>query len=238
MNGTQEQQAKTPHVLVVDDDAFFCRIVQRQLSQADFTSDCVHGGAELFDYLLRRSADLVILDYDLGEENGLQLCRQLRRASSVPVIILTGVDDDIAVVACLDAGADDYLVKPHNREHLLARLRALLRRSSTGRPPVAVATILRFGDIELEPGSRTLRQGQQQTQMSARECVLLQTLHAQHPSPLDREHASWMVLRHELKPGDRTIDLLISRLRKRLKRIASRVTVVTLRNQGYLLCEH
>lgn len=235
MNNAHEHHPDGAHVLVVDDDTFFCRILEQQLRQAGLRPHCVHSGNDLFEYLAERNPDLIILDYYLGKENGLALCRRLRRISSVPVIMLTGLKDGAAVVACLDSGADDYVVKPHDRDQLLARLRVLLRRSTENRASDSAAAALRFGDIELEPASRVLRRGMQQTQLSERECTLLQRLYAQYPAPLDRERASWIVLRRELKPGDRSIDLLISRIRKRLNGMASSVDVITLRNRGYLL---
>lgn len=235
MNHTHKKPLDAPDLLVVDDDVFFCRIIEQQLQRANMHAHCVHTGAAMFDHLLRQNPDLVILDYYLAEESGLALCRRLRRISSVPLIMLTGESNASEIVACLDAGADDYVMKPHDRNQLIARVRALLRRSQLHQEPHGASSILRFGDIELEPDSRLLRRADQQIQLSQRECLLLQILHAQYPAPLDRERASWVVLQRELTPGDRTIDLLISRLRKRLHSITRTVDVLTLRNLGYQL---
>jgi two-component system response regulator MtrA len=220
--------------VVVDDDPLFCEIIGADLEEAGFIVSTFLGGDQLLATLAENPPDVVILDYYLKDENGLDVCRRLREVSGVPVIMLTGLTDSRAVVACLEAGADDYVLKPYEAGQLLARIRAVLRRVAgpghPGQPPSAG-----FGDITIDVVGRIVRTGNASAQFAEREQELLAALVREYPGLLDRERCSRLVLRRDWIPGDRAIDVLVSRVREKLRTIGSRLDILTLRGRGYVL---
>lgn len=192
------------------------------------------GGDAFLAAFAGMAPDCVILDYYLKNENGLDVCSRLRELSGVPVIMLTGLTDSRAVVACLEAGADDYVLKPYEAGQLLARIRAVLRRvvdpARPGQPPSAG-----FGDLTIDVVGRMVRVGHTALQFAEREQELLTALIREYPDLLDRERCSRLVLRRDWIPGDRAIDVLVSRVREKLRTIGSRLDIITLRGRGYVL---
>lgn len=219
---------------VVDDDPLFCEIIAADLEEAGFGVRTFLGGDAFLAALDATAPDCVILDYYLKNENGLDVCQRLREVSTVPVIMLTGLTDSRAVVACLEAGADDYVLKPYEAGQLLARIRAVLRRVAgsgrPGQPPSAG-----FGDLTIDPVGRMVRTGAAAVQFAERELELLAALVREYPDLLDRERCSRLVLRRDWIPGDRAIDVLVSRVREKLRTIGSRLDILTLRGRGYVL---
>lgn len=181
--------------------------------------------------------DLVLLDYWMRNENGLDVGRKLRLSSQVPVIMLTGLSDSSAVVSCLEAGADDYILKPYEPDQLIARIRAVLRRADArggrSQSPVSVP----FGDLTINTVGRLVRAGEVELQFAEREFALFSALIHEYPGMLDRDRCSRLVLRREWIPGDRAIDVLVSRVREKLRRLDSRIDIVTLRGRGYVLLD-
>lgn len=219
---------------VVDDDPLFCEIIAADLEEAGFVVRTFLGGDAFLAALAEMAPDCVILDYYLKNENGLDVCSRLRELSGVPVIMLTGLTDGRAVVACLEAGADDYVLKPYEAGQLLARIRAVLRRvvepARPGQPPSAG-----FGDLAIDVVGRMVRVGHAAVQFAEREQELLTALIREYPDLLDRERCSRLVLRRDWIPGDRAIDVLVSRVREKLRTIGSRLDIITLRGRGYVL---
>jgi DNA-binding response OmpR family regulator len=222
-------------IVLIDDEEVFCMVVRNQLTRSGFDVTVFHTGAEFLQQCGRIDADLVLLDFYLDEETGLDICRRLRMVSSVPVIMLTGLNESSAIVSCLEAGADDYVVKPHQPEQLLARIRALLRRVHAERDAGQPAGAFAFFDISVDVVSRIVRCGAEELQFAEREFALLAALLAEFPQSLDRERCSWTVLRRGWMPGDRAIDVLVSRVREKLRKLGSSVDILTLRGRGYIV---
>src|SRR5919197_5465230 len=159
-------------VLVVDDDPNVLRVMKRGLVYAGYGVDEADSGESALGSARDRPPDLVILDVMLPGLDGLEVCRRLRAASpQLPILLLTARDRVPDRVAGLDAGADDYLVKPFAFDELLARVRALLRRS---RGEQREGQVLRFADVELNPASREGKRGDRIVELTAREYDLLE----------------------------------------------------------------
>lgn len=226
-------RAAPQRIAVVDDEPTWCEAVRNQLVHAGFEVAVFLRGSEFLEQFAVTAPDLVILDFYLDEESGLDVCREVRRVSAVPLLMLTGLDDGEAVVACLEAGADDYVLKLQAPEQLLARVRALLRRSGASGGSTSAARP--FGDLGFDPDARIVHRGDASLQFGEREFALLAALLREYPHMLDRERCSWLVLRREWIPGDRALDVLVSRVREKLRKLDSRIDIVTVRSRGYVL---
>jgi two-component system response regulator MprA len=212
-------------ILVVDDDASIRRMLDRALSAEGYAVEVSPDGGAALAAVERAVPDLVVLDVAMPGLDGLAVCRRLRaRGLAVPVLLLTARDAIEDRVAGLDAGADDYLVKPFATEELLARVRALLRR---GKEP---AELLAFGDLVLDPATRAVRRGDRQIVLSAREADLLELLlrHARRVVP--REQALAEIWHDEAHPN--IVDRYVSNLRRKL---GDPPLITTVRGTGFLL---
>ncbi len=154
-------------ILVVDDDPMVASTIQRVLRPEGYDVDVALGGAAALDQVSERRPDLVVLDLMMPGIDGLEVCRRLRASGSLPILMLTARSGTADRVRGLDTGADDYLVKPFAYAELLARVRALLRRTP---PP---ATILQFADLTLEIETGEVRRGDRAIALTAREFALL-----------------------------------------------------------------
>src|SRR5712691_950804 len=148
-------------VLVIDDDVELCGLVSEYLGGEGFTVECVHEGKRGLEHALRGNHLLVVLDVMLPGMNGFEVLRHLREKSHIPVLLLTARGEDVDRIVGLEIGADDYLPKPFNPRELVARIRAILRRSKPGKAADAAPEILSVGDVELDPATRDVyRAGQ------------------------------------------------------------------------------
>ena len=212
MNETKES------ILLIDDDVELCELVEEYLQTEGFEIDVVHNGTDGLERVFSSEPILVILDVMLPGANGFEVLRRIRSRSQVPVLMLTARGDDVDRIVGLEIGADDYLPKPFNPRELVARIRAILRRSqpdeSDPRPPKQKKTVL--GDVELDPGSRTVLRGGQQLQLTAVEFDLLECLLGRAGTVIKREELVEAVLGRAFSPFDRSIDMHVSNLRKKL----------------------
>jgi DNA-binding response OmpR family regulator len=220
---------------VVDDEPFFCELIAEQLTRSGFEVSVFHRGAEFLASLADGAPEVVLLDLRLDGETGLDVCRKLRLVSAVPVIMLTGVNDGSAVVACLEAGADDYVLKPYEPDQLVARIRAVLRRAAAPGSAEPSSVVASFADITLDTVGRIGRRGDAEVKFAEREFGLLAALIREYPQMLDRERCSLIVLRRDWIPGDRALDVLLTRIREKLRTLGSRLEIVTLRARGFAL---
>ena len=219
-------------VLLVDDDAGVLRAIERALVLHGFEVQTSSDGSDALRLLAVRAPDVVVLDVSMPDVDGLEVCRRLRAAGDpTPVLMLTA---RVAVgdrVAGLDAGADDYLVKPFALEELLARLRALLRRSG---PPRANA-VLRYGDLTLDPGSRRVTRGTRGIELTRTEFALL-LLFLRHPGQvLTREVISADVWGYDFGPASNSLDVYIGYLRRKTEAPREPRLIQTVRGVGYVL---
>ena len=171
-------------ILVIEDEERIRQFLQRGLSFEGYRVDAAEDGQTGLDMARDNPPDLVLLDLMLPGIDGLEVCRRLRAASEVPILMLTAKEAIEDRVAGLDAGADDYLVKPFAFDELMARVRALLRRAQPTQPQV-----YRFADLELDTGTRQGRRGGHTFDLTAKEDELLE-LFMRHPMPLLRKSAT------------------------------------------------
>jgi two-component system response regulator MprA len=214
-------------VLVVDDDAPIRRMLERTLAAEGFAVSAAADGGEALAAVERCAPDLLVLDVAMPGIDGLAVCRRLRsRGRAMPILLLTARDALPDRVAGLDAGADDYLVKPFASEELLARARALLRR---GREPVEQ---LVFGDLVFDVRSRQARRAQCEIQLSAREGALLELLLRNPRQVISREHALEQVWGSAAAATLNVVDRYISNLRRKL---GEPPLIQTVRGIGFVL---
>ena len=218
-------------VLIVDDDVELCELLVERLSTEGFTIDTVHNGPSGLERALSQEYALVVLDLMLPGMGGLDVLRRIRAQSSVPVLILTARGEDVDRILGLEIGADDYLPKPFNPRELIARIRAILRR--TLRVPSETGPLI-VGDIRIDPASREARLQGAPLILTSVEFTLLQVLlqHAGHV--VTREQLTETVLGRKLGPFDRVIDVHVSNVRKKLGSNHGSERIKAVRGSGYL----
>ena len=231
------------HILVVDDDRQLLDLVARYLADCGLRVSQARDAAQARAVLAGHRIDLVVLDLMLPGEDGLSLCRWLRSKADVhiPILMLTALADETYRVVGLEMGADDYLAKPFATRELLARIRAVLRRTRMLPPnlqPVHQARALRFGDWTLDTTARHLLDAQGTlVSLTGGEFRLLRVL-LDHPQRvLHRDQLLNLTQGRDTEAFDRSIDLLISRLRQRLRDDSREPRYIkTVRNEGYVFC--
>ena len=231
---------KTAHILVVDDDPDLRTLVREFLAEYEMRVTAVATGSEMKQVLQEQPVDLVVLDLRLQGEDGMQLARELREDSQVPVIILTGRAGEAERVLGLELGADDYVTKPFSPRELLARIRAVLRRyqAGTDQHPVRDAghRAYRFDGWELNLRVRRLTAPDgRRVELSNGEFNLLQALCAAPQRILTRDQLLDLTRLHGAEVYDRTIDVQILRLRRKIEADPSAPRlIVTERGAGYV----
>ncbi|MGF1750058.1 response regulator [Vibrio cionasavignyae] len=220
-------------ILVVDDNQEILDALSEYLERSSFRVHTAHDGEEMWRKLGDITPDLIILDIMLPGDDGLVLCQKLRRDSQVPIIMLTAVTDDADRIAGLEIGADDYITKSFNPRELLARIKALLRRS--GFSDNSTDRKIRFLDWTFDTLKRQLRHDDGELiSLSSADYGLL-SLMLEFPNRLlSRNDISQTLWGREAEPLERGIDVQISRLRRQL-RDEDRTTIITVRNRGYML---
>ena len=226
-----------PHVLVVDDDASLRRLVDDYLLQNDFRVSGAATGAELMSALGAQVIDLVLLDLRLQGEDGMQLLRQVRAHSQIPVIILTGRREEADRVMGLELGADDYLTKPFSPRELLARIRTVLRRTHAGQEvhgaPVCRAYRIPGWELNLRTRKLTAADGRQ-VPLSNGEFNLLAALLSTANRVVTRDQLIEMSRRYDNEVYDRAVDVQILRLRRKLEHNPAEPQIIlTERGAGY-----
>jgi two-component system OmpR family response regulator len=229
----------TGRLLLVDDDREIRDLVSRFLSGHGYRVAAVRDGREMHAILAAGSVDLIILDLMLPGIDGLELCRELRAKSAIPILMLTAVAEETDRIVGLEMGADDYLAKPFNTRELLARIRAILRRVNNREKSSAFperSTQLRFAGWVLDLGRRRLEAPDGIiVGLTTGEFDLL-TAFAEHPRRvLTRDQLLDLVHGREATPFDRSIDVQVSRLRRKIEGdIKAPEMIVTVRGDGYM----
>lgn len=218
-------------VLIVDDDVELCRLLSERLSSEGFALEAIHDGARGLDRVLSQAHDFVILDLMLPGMGGLDVLRRVRQHSAVPVLILTARGEDVDRILGLEIGADDYLPKPFNPRELIARIRAILRRTSRNAADNGSITV---GDLRLDPAAREAWIGDIQLNLTTVEFTLLDALLRDAGHVATREQLTENVLGRKLGPFDRVIDVHISNLRKKLGRAGAEDRIKAVRGSGYM----
>jgi two-component system response regulator CpxR len=216
-------------LLLVDDDAELCAMMREFFADAGHRVDCASTGTEGLTRALNGVYDLVILDVMLPALDGFSVLQQLRHRKNLPVIMLTARVQQQDRIRGLDAGADDYLPKPFDPDELLARIRAVLRRTESSPPPVA--TTVTIGNLHLNPATREVWSGGVPVELTAMEFDLLHMLIRAAGRVVSRDEITAALFEREATPYDRFLDVHISHLRKKLE--DSRM-IRTIRGVGYM----
>lgn len=232
---------RTPHILIVDDDREIRELLARFLDKHGLRVSTAGDGRDMKQALVDWNIDLIVLDLMLPGEDGLTLCRNLRAKSSLPVIMLTAMGEETDRIIGLEMGADDYLAKPFNPRELLARIKAVLRRtdaSSTQSHEGSLNTEAkyRFAGWSLDTGKRELMSASGVlVPLSSGEFNLLHTFIERPGRILSRDQLLDMTSGREALPFDRSIDVQISRLRRKIEEDPANPSMIkTVRSGGYM----
>jgi DNA-binding response OmpR family regulator len=222
-------------ILLVDDDVELCSMLKEYMGRYAFRISTVHRGDTGLKMALEKPYALVLLDVMLPGLDGFEVLRRIRAASQVSVLLLTARGEDVDRIVGLEIGADDYLSKPFNPRELLARVRAILRRSA-GPAATQAQTLLRVDGLELSRAARTVLQNGEKIELTDVEFELLEALMRAPGKVVTREEISENVLGRKFHPFDRSLDMHVSRLRRKLaERGVPEEQVKTIRGVGYQL---
>ena len=226
-------------ILLIEDDTRLAGMVAEYLGKAGFHVIHAENGARGLALHGRESVDVVILDLMLPDTDGLEICRQLRARSDGPILMLTARGDPMDRVVGLELGADDYLGKPFEPRELLARLRAILRRSRAGaRTTGSKADLLRYGRIEIDRGSREVRLDGAARPLTSYQFALLLALAEHAGRVMSRDALMDLVKGEALEAFDRSIDVHVSRIRAVIEDDPKRPRrIITVRGAGYVFAK-
>lgn len=221
---------------MVDDDRAVRESLRRSLSFNGYTVDLAEDGVEALDAIANERPDAVVLDVMMPRLDGLEVCRQLRSTGDdLPILVLTARDSVSERVAGLDAGADDYLPKPFALEELLARLRALLRR--TGPEDLGESALLTFGDLTLDPATREVHRGKRSISLTRTEFALLEMLMANPRRVLTRSRILEEVWGFDFPTSGNALEVYVGYLRRKTEAEGEPRLIHTVRGVGYVLRE-
>ena len=221
-------------VLVVEDDDAIRSGIVRGLHQRGMTVTSVPAGLPALELVVKEQPDVVLLDLGLPDVDGLQVLAMIRAVSQVPVVVVTAQDDDRTVVAALDAGADDYVVKPFGLDQVAARVRAILRRGGSNRTvePYVV------GELVVDPRTRTATLAGRELELARKEYELLLALASRGGEVVTRRELLVEVWQMPYGGGDRTVDVHLSWLRRKLGETAAEPRYLrTVRGVGFRLVD-
>jgi two-component system response regulator CpxR len=219
-------------LLLVDDDAELCGLMLDFFSQHGFRVESAYDGRRGLARALEGGFDLILLDVMLPGLDGFEVLHQLRRQSSVPVIMLTARTEQADRISGLNAGADDYLPKPFGPEELLARIRAVLRRASQSG---LESKALQAGSLRLDSVTRQAWRGTTRLELTSVEFEILSLLVRSAGRSVSRDEIAGILYHREALPYERAIDVHVSHLRKKLE-LQGRSMIRTVRGVGYLFC--
>lgn len=230
-------QVSAGTILVVDDDAELRELLQEYLSKNEFEVNVAENGRAMDTKLMQRSYDLLILDLMMPGEDGLSIAKRIKQNSDQPIIILSALGEDVDRIIGLEIGADDYLPKPFHPRELLARIRAVMRRTGAvtyAGPPRSEYV---FGDFRFDIDMMRLYHHGKDVEMTSGELEFLRVL-VQNPNRvLNRDRILELLTGRERSPFDRSIDVRVTRLRSKIEDSpASPKFIRTIRGKGYMFC--
>jgi two-component system response regulator MprA len=217
-------------ILVVEDDEEIVDVLRRTLRAEGYEVRAAGEGSSALELAPEFRPDLLILDLGLPDMDGLEVCDRMREISEIPILMLTARTETVDRVGGLDAGADDYLTKPFERAELLARIRALLRRT-----PPRGSSLLTISDLSLNPDTREVFRGEREVELTKREFELLEYLMRNQRLVISRQRLLEEVWGYDPLDDTNTIDVFISNLRKKLEEGGEDRLLHTKRGAGYLL---
>jgi DNA-binding response OmpR family regulator len=216
--------AKTQTIVVVEDEASIASFVSLYLKNAGYTVKTAATGSEALMLAGSETPELIVLDLNLPDIDGIEVCRRLRKNSDVPIIMLTARDEDVDKIIGLEVGADDYLTKPFNPRELVARVKSVLRRSTSDRKELESA-VLRHGELVVDAGRREVRVGDREIQLAPKEFDLLWELLDHRGLVLTRDQLLERVWGYTFAGDTRTVDVHVRQLRRKLGEASPIVTV-------------
>lgn len=225
------------HILIVDDDTELSSMLAEYLEAEGFRVDHAFDGAQGVKKVLAGTYDAVVLDVMMPELDGFEVLRRIRSESNIPVLMLTAKGDDIDRIVGLEIGADDYLPKPFNPRELLARLRAVLRRTQSNNESDNNTHVQHIGTLEINMSSRSALAKNQTLDLTSTEFNLLTILVKQAGNVVSKESLSEHGLGRKLQKYDRSIDMHMSNLRKKMAQHDLGSMLITVRGQGYQLSD-
>mgnify|MGYP006273450443 CR=1 FL=1 len=224
----------TPRVLIAEDDPSVRKAVERVLELENYAVTAVNDGAAALEAITRSTPDLAVLDVMMPFADGLSVCREARhRGITIPILLLTARHEVGDRVAGLDAGADDYLVKPFAVDELLARCRALLRRGNAS----ATASVMRVGDLVLDPRTREAKRGDRVLNLTKTEFDLLEMLMQKPGTVFTREQIYEEIWGYDFETSSKSLDVYIGYLRRKTEEDGESRLVYTVRGVGYTVKE-
>jgi two-component system phosphate regulon response regulator OmpR len=222
--------------LIVDDDKKLQNLLREFLEGYGFEIFSSLDGKGVVDRLGRTKADVVILDIMLPGTDGLEVLKEIRRVSTVPVVMLTARGEDTDRIVGLELGADDYLPKPFNPRELLARIRAIMRRQ--GRPAFRDSGVVRSGDLILDRARLMISKGEKEVELSATECKILEALIENSGRVVSRDFLLEYARERSYSVFDRSVDVHVSRLRAKLEKVSeTRTRIKSIWGAGYMWIE-
>ena len=240
MKNSTEQNLETkterPSLLIIDDDRELCSLMTEYMKDEGFSLSSVHTGTEGIQAALTLNSDLIVLDVMLPDIKGFDVLRAIRKSTVLPVLMLTAKGDEFDRILGLELGADDYLAKPFNPRELVARVAAILRRSSWRRNDGAIRPeAIQCEDLTLDPAARMVKRSGMEVKLTSAEFDLLAVFFASIGKVLSREDLVEKVLERKFSPFDRSIDLHVSNLRRKLgPRTDGSDRIRSVRGAGYL----
>ena len=229
--------SEPPRILVVDDDPRICRLLSRYLQAEGFRVETAADAANARELLRARPTDLAILDLKLPGENGLDLAREIRSNSDLPIVVLSGRSDTIDKVVALELGADDYVTKPFEPRELLARIHTILRRASHSSEPTddPKHRISKFAGWKLDMMAYELSSpAGYPVALTTSEFQLLSVLVSSRSRVLSRDELLDAVNGRDWAPSDRSVDVLVGKLRRKIEADPTQPKLIrTVRNVGY-----
>lgn len=224
-------------LLLADDDVELCDMLRQYLETEGFDVTAVHDGESALYEARSGRYELAVLDIMMPQMSGLDVLKELRRDSQLPVLILTARGDDVDSIIGLELGADDYLPKPASPRVLVARIRAILRRATATSNATADSEIpphFKLGDLEIQTGSRSVKLNGMAVVMTSTEFSMLENLVRRAGHVIDKEELSRQVLGRKLETYDRSVDMHVSNLRKKLGPLpGGEERIKTVRGVGY-----
>lgn len=217
-------------ILIVDDDTELCSLLREFFETEGLRVEVAHDGRAGLDAARRPGFDLIVLDVMMPEMDGMEVLKELRKESAMPVIMLTARGDDLDRILGLELGADDYLAKPCNPRELLARIRAVLRRSSGA----AGQNELKVDDLEMNVGAHSVSRAGEPVEVTSTEFIILQALLQHRGEAVSKRDLYIAALGREPVAHDRSIDMHVSNLRRKLgPALDGESRIVTIRGIGY-----
>ena len=224
-----------PVLLIVDDDQELCSLLIEYLTPEGFAVELVGSGMAALERLANFSPDLIVLDVMLPELSGFEVLRRIRATSAVPVIMLTARGEEVDRVVGLEMGADDYLSKPFSPRELVARIKAVLRRSAGEAGAASSAISVQWGPLRIDLRARCATVNDQDLELTGAEMRILEQLMRADAKTVTRDELMTQALGRRLLPTDRSLDTHVSNLRRKLAKYTERVSVQSVRGTGYAL---